>query len=371
MVDLQISALGSVQYWLHVVGMRLILCLLLVAFSIAESAAAQARTNADRSMQNWTDPDLGGAIVEGVAKEDFLWLRGSSRNVVRINRETGERAVVATEVVDLLSDGPHLWSLIAISANENVVRDLLDASLPERRISFRGDPIALFTTPGGPGVLTTANALLPTGSGWSRRRLAGAPDPYAHVSPLTGNSLFVGYNRGEWGGGLRRIDTSTGSISIVKEAGDTTCGSRLDPECAPVVGIISDELDKGCVLVGASLAHLSGRYGEVVRVCEDRITPVFADPMPVVPNSLVNRAGQTWPFDSLVVTDGGWVAVGQDRFALADGADVTMGDIPDLRAWAGLQVSDPYHGVIFVEAACCWGSDEFVQYRVVAIPIEP
>jgi len=352
--------------------MRSILVSVFMVLAMAGVADAQVRTDAGRlPLRDWLDPDLGGAIIEGVATQDSLWLRGASKNVVRFDRRSGERSVAATEVLDVLADGPHLWALVTLNANESVVRDLRDTAVPDRRVYFEGSPVALFATPNGPGVLTTTKALLPSGERWDRRRLAALLEPGAHVSALTGNTLFVGYNRGEWGGGLRRLDASTGTISIVKDPSDRTCGGRLDPECAPIVGIIPDVERSGCVLVGSSLAHLSTRYGEILRVCENRIALVFADPLPISPNSMIGRAGQTWPFDSLVETNDGWAAVGQDRFARTRGNAITMGDIPALRSWAGLQISDPLDGVIFVEAACCWGSDTFVRYRVVAIPVEP
>lgn len=353
-------------------GMRSILISVFVVLALAGVADAQVRTDAGRlPLRDWVDPNLGGSIVEGVATHDSLWLRGASKNVVRFDRRSGERSVAATDVLDVLPDGPHLWALVALNANESLVRDLWDTGLPARRVYFEGSPVALFATPNGPGVLTTTKALLPSGEHWDRRRLAALLEPGANVSALTANTLFVGYNKGEWGGGLRRVDTLTGTISIVKDPSSQTCSGRLDPECAPVVGIIPDTENAGCVLAGASLAHLSGRYGEVLRVCEDRITSVFSDQLPIVPNSIVNRPGQTWPFTSLVPTNDGWVAVGQNRFARARANAVTMNDIPALRSWAGLQISAPVDGVIFVEAACCWGSEASVQYQVVAIPVEP
>lgn len=352
--------------------MRSILISVFMALAMAGGADAQVRTDAGRlPLHDWRDPDLDGAIIEGVATQDSLWLRGASRKVVRFDRRSGDRLVAATEVLDVLVDGRHLWALVTLNANESVVRDLWDSALPDRLVYSEGSPVALFATPNGPGVLTTTKVLLPKGDQWDRRRLAAVLEPGAHVSALTGNSLFVGYNRGEWGGGLRRLDVSTGSISIVKEPSERICSGRLDPECAPLVGIIPDTKDVDCVLVGASLAHLGGRYGEVLQVCGDRIITVFSDPLPIVPNSIVNRPGQTWPFSSLVQTHDGWVAVGQDRFARSLGDTVTMDDIPVLRSWAGLQISEPFNGVIFVEAACCWGAETFVQYRVVAIPVQP
>jgi hypothetical protein len=350
--------------------MRSILLAALAFFMLAGQATSQERTNEERrGVRTWRDPDLGQALIEGAGTPRHLWIRGASGKVVRFDRETGERSVAAEDVIDILADGPHLWALIALNENESVVRDLRQPGAAERRIHFEGGPIALFATGAGPGVLTTTKALLPATTGWSRRLIAGSLDQPARVSALTGDALFVGYNKGEWGGGLRRVDISTGSVSFVREPGDDLCGGRLNPDCAPIVGIVSDQEREGCVLVGASLAHLSGRYGEVLRVCGGAITPVFADPLPVIPNSIEFRPGQTWPFDNLVGVKGGWVAVGQDRFARSANGVVAISDMPSLKAWAGLQVSDEIDDVIFVEGACCWGSESVIRYRVIAIPI--
>lgn len=350
--------------------MRFVLLTSLAALLLAGPALAQqGRDGERRSTVTWSDPDLGMALMEGVATPEHIWIRGHSGRVARFDRQTAERTVVAENVVDLLPDGGHLWALVALTENESVVRDLRQPDLAERRVSSQGSAVALFATEAGPGVLTTTKALVPSGTRWSRRLLAGAVDRHAHLSARTGDSLFVGYNRGEWGGGLRRINLSSGAVFIVREPGTDVCVGRLDPECSPVVGIVPDRQGADCVLVGASLAHLGGRYGEVLRVCGDVVSPVFAAALPVVPGSIGSLPGQTWPFDSLVATERGWVAVGQDRFARFDGGAVTMEDIPPLRPWAGLQVSEQIDDVIFVEAACCWGSINIVQYRMMAIPV--
>lgn len=356
----------------HARGMRLVFLPVVMALALVGIAQAQVRTDAERlPLHTWVDPDLGPSIIEGAATEDALWLRGSSKKVVRFDRQSGERSTTATGVVDVLLDGPHLWALIEVNANHSLVRDLWDESLPDLNIRFGGSPLALLPTPNGPGVLTTTTLWLPDSDRWERRPLAALMESGPSASGMAGDEVFVGYNRGEWGGGLRRLDATTGTIAFMKEQSDRTCGGRLDPECAPVVGLLADADNEGCVLVGASLAHMSTRYGEVLRVCNDDITLVFSDPLPVAPNSIVNRLGQTWPFTGLVKTEDGWVAVGQDRFARARASAVTVGEVPALRSWAGLQISEPADGIIFVEAACCWGSETHVQFRVVAIPVQP
>jgi len=348
--------------------MRLILIALLVLLGLAGQAVAQARPGPEaRPLGDWTDPDLGRAVIEGVATERFLWLRGASGNLVRFDRQTGERKVEAQGVIDILADGPQLWALSKTNQNEAVVKEVRRSVFADRRIYFEGDPVALFATGAEPGVVTNTQVLMPAGDGWSRHRLAATLDPHAHVSALIGDALLVGYNKGEWGGGLRRIDVFTGTVSFVRGAGDGLCGGLLNPECHPMVGIVPDAERVDCALVGASLAHLSGRYGEVLRVCRDTITRVFADTLPARSDSL--SPGGTWPFNSIVAVRDGWVAVGQDRYARSRHGTVAMAAVPPFLMWAGLRVSAPSDDVIFMESACCWGSASFIQYRVIAIPV--
>lgn len=349
-------------------------CLVIVLGLLATASAAQTVeqpvTEGPLSMTDqWVDPDLGQAIMEGAATGTSLWLRGASGKLVHFDLRTGERSVAAEGVLDILPDGHRLWALIEASPNQGIVRDVRAVEGADRTVYADGQLVALFQTPEGPGVLATERVLVPTGERWSRRLIAGQLERYGNVSPLIEGDLFVGYNKGEWGGGLRRLETSTGTVSIVQGSGARPCDTRLHPDCAPVVGVIADRQTPGCVLAGTSLAHLGLRRGEVVRVCGDQVSPVFSDPLPVVEGSLEFSPGQTWPFDGLVVTDDGWVATGQSRYARSRSGVVTMHEAPPLKLWSGLRLSEPVDGVIFVQAACCWGGENHVLRRLIAVPV--
>ena len=180
-------------------------------------------------------------------------------------------------------------------------------------------------------------------------------------------SLYLGLNGGEWGGGLRRIDLSTGAIAFVREPADDLCGGALNPDCSPVVGV-ADGGRAGCVIVGAGLAHLSGRMGRAFRVCGEVITPVFSSPIPAS-ESPFGRTDLTWTFYSLVETPDGWLAVSDGRYFRARGDTVQEGALPALEDWAGLRISQEQDGVLFVQGACCWGSETMILSSTLAIPV--
>lgn len=349
--------------------MRMILFALLTLLLAGRPAAGQEPERARTAATQWSDPDLGSHLWEGVATATDVWIRGSSK-VVRFDRQTGDRSVVAEDVIDILADGPHLWALVATGAHRAVVRDLRQpASTKNEERYLYGEPISLFRTPTGPGVLTTKSAILPGDLDTRPRQLVATLDVGGVVSDLADGALYVGYNRGEFGGGLRRIDLATGAISFVQDPIGDLCEGPLNANCSPVVGIVPDAQQAGCVLVGTSLAHMMLRTGEVFRVCGTNIQSVFAEPLPSRFGSLDHPPGQTWPFDSLIETPDGWVAVSQDRYARLRGRETAMHRMPGLHPWSGLRVSQPTDGLVFIEAACCWGGAGHVLSSVIAIPL--
>lgn len=339
-------------------------------FVLAILAAMLATTAA---AQQWSDAELGRVVVEGAADARHLWLRGEDGVLVRFDRQTGERTVLGRGFVDLMHDGDHLWAMSKAEGEPTIIlSDLRDAERPPISRYADGEPIGLFSSGGGlPGLLTSRHALRPEGDRWRESPLAAELQPYAHVAVGTDGRLYVGYNQGEWGGGLRRVDPAIGSIAFVSEASDELCGGQLNPECDPVVGVFPDSEQADCMIVGTSLAHMSGRMGQVLRICGDRITSVFSDPLPPTPGGF-NLPNQTWPFTGLVPTRDGWIAVSQDQYARSRSGSVEMRQTPTLKDWSGLRISDEQDGVLFVMAACCWGSgDQMTSHRLLAIPVEP
>lgn len=332
---------------------------LALALSLAPAAEAQ----------NWRDDDLGGAVRGGAATTEHLWLLGESGVVVRFDRSSGERVVAAGNVVDLLAEDGRLWALSTINKHAFGLRDLRSPDVEPARIGMNGAPISLFRTVDGVGVLTTDMVLVPAEDGWRRQWLPATLHPRGTVAANGHGSVYLGVNRGEWGGGLRRIDAATGAIAFVTERGEDLCGGVFNPECSPVVGVFPDPGDPACVIAGSGLAHLGLSHGLVARVCGDAITPLFSAPMPES-EGLFPLPGQDWPFHSLVETSGGWLAVSDGRYFRSRDGRVEEAPLPELAEWSGLRISGPVDGVIFVMSACCWGSlANPTLHRVLAIPV--
>lgn len=337
--------------------------LLLAILLLTVSSAAAA--------QDWRDPDLGQRIVEGVATRQTLWLRGQSGGVVRFDRATGERTVLATAVIDILPDGRHLWLLSGDKDGSSfVIRDLRAAEATPIPVGISGVPIALVRRPGAaPDVLATRSYSRRAGDRWNQTELAATLDPFALVATGASGAVYAGYNRGEFGGGLRRVDTDTGAVSFVSQPGDDLCGGALNPACEPVVGLFQDPQAPDCVIVGTGLSHMGISFGHVSRVCGSRISSVFVTPTPAEPDRWM-LGPQPWPLDALVETSDGWIALSRDRYFQSRRGQVEERPLPVFEDWAGLKLSREADGELFIVSACCWGNvDHPTLFSTLAIPV--
>lgn len=337
--------------------MRALILSILTALLAASPAAAQ----------RFDDPDLGQRVMEGVADADSIWLRGATGKVVRFDRQTGQREVLSDHAVDLMVDGASVWMLTWEPGGFSyTLTDLRLAPDTPRHRNGEGDAIGLFPT--GlelPGILTTERVV--SEAPW-RGHIAGAPRRYGHVTAARNGAVYIGYNRGEWGGGLRIIDPDNRSIAFVGSSEGTRCGGLLNPLCEPVVGAFNDPDSPDCVIVGGGLSHLSISFGRVYRVCGKDVSGVFETPRPATPDKWMFST-QTWPLSSLTQTEDGWVGVSRARYFRSRAGIVEEHPMPAFREWAGLQIGEEQDGVLMMVAACCWGSSLMELYDALAIPV--
>lgn len=341
------------------------------------------------SAQDWSDRDLGSAVREGYATADSIWLLGANGKVVRFARGSGEREVVAENVRDLLPAGDRLWVLTrAEDLATYVLRDLredipstptADRPDPRRRLyihpseTSEGDVLGIFAWPDQdrPAILARRAVIVPVDEGWKRRTIAATLGSGGLIATPDGRSVYVGSDHGEWGGGLRKVDLPSGDISFVTDRRDDLCGGAINPACEPVVGLFRDHSAPGCVIAGTGLSHMGSSFGRVYRVCGSDITPAYSTPSPARPDRWM-MAPRPWPLHALVETGDGWIGLSRDRYFVSRDGDVEERPMPEFRDWAGIRVSEEREGVLFLVAACCWGSSANpTLYHALALPVGP
>lgn len=319
--------------------------LLLLLAVLASPAWAQSGGARDSG-----DPDLGLFIREGAADEHYLWLLGQTGSVLQIDRRTGERTVVARDVTDILAEQGRVWALVAYQRPEWAVRlpgdmaGLQDLTRPGTQlvtIYSVGAPIALFAMGlDRPGVLTGEAVLMPEGGRWSRTSLAATIPGFATAAHDGEDTVYVGYNLGEWGGGLRRIDLATGAIQFVSA---TAAGHRL--QSASIIALAPDHGRPGCIIVVEGLQHLGLRRGSVSRLCGDQVEELLVRERSMV----LPVEGDADGIDGFLVSSDGWIVVHGDGYTRSRGERLEVHNIPPLdQTFGGVRMSLEADGVIFI-----------------------
>lgn len=150
----------------------------------------------------------------------------------------------------------------------------------------------------------------------------------------TPNELFVGFNAGEWGGGLRRIDRRSGQISVVeRNSSRALCGGPLNTDCDPVNGIAGVPWKPGCVAVAVGLVHLAP-HGRLVEVCGDQVQELYERPYKT------ERLQSTVAFFGLVRKDDTLWAIGIDGLhGLGPDGKAQVMSLPRFKDYEGIGIS--------------------------------
>lgn len=314
--------------------MRIIVLLLLILFS-AGSAAAQNVPSPP------SDPVLGARLVEGVATADRLWLRNATGAVVVFDRSDGERRIVVEQgAADLLRDSGRTLVLQSDGGTPNrfLVRDAeANQSLTP---SLRADALGLLRV-GPDWVIVTQDALYRSDGGqWHRQAIEGFGRHFGVMTMAStpDGSIYIGFNQGEWGGGLWRIAPGSSRLVEVRKVDDNPCDGPLAAECDPITGLVPDVDHAECLLASIGLSHMLS-HGRVMRVCGDEATLVFSRELDGPPDSIGVLSHSTWPLFGLAPTPDGWFAIAPGKVFVSGGGEVETSDMPEAEPFAGIQLS--------------------------------
>lgn len=88
------------------------------------------------------------------------------------------------------------------------------------------------------------------------------------VASPDGKYLYVGSDRGEWGGDVEKIEVASGRVTLHKMT-------------APVTSILTDPTAEDCIILSTGLSHLNLRRGEIGRLCGSTYTTLFKQPLKI------------------------------------------------------------------------------------------
>jgi hypothetical protein len=320
------------------------------------------------------DPVLGDRITGGVVFEGKLWLRGAiisredvSGGLVSLNlADESRRVQFERGVLDIKKADHDLWVMRRTSLADrefvlSVWRKDKFEDLAMFSSSKKDEPIALVNTARGPTVLCmqTIRMLAADDRTWKLVKLKGKLRGGFQVtvaSPLSGNSIYVGFNTGEWGGGLQRVDLRTGVVTNVeRRETKELCAGPLNSDCDPVTGVIPDPRNKDCVLATVGLVHMLS-HGWILRVCGENVSLVF-EKSEMVDDFRGGKMKMTEAFFGLVSAEyGGFWGINSEalyRFG-ADGNIKEEHALPKLKRLSGFLINRELPGVIVLGTDANW-----------------
>lgn len=255
------------------IGRQMLLRFMLLAIFALALSGCQA-TEPQRSDQEsfltadgrlWILSDAG--VLSSIAEGDDQWRKEPLPEPVLDACTLGGQLLVATG-----EDGDvGQWMLRRRTGTEwPVLATIAKTNGYLRALDCASDKITVFTT---------RRLIEIEGSGRHEVALSGELNR-GRLSAIYGTPayLFVGFNAGEWGGGLQRIDRQTGAIAAVQKVGPRgLCDGPLNTDCDPVNGIAAEPWDPECVAVAIGLVHFDP-HGRIVEVCGDRIERLYYKP---------------------------------------------------------------------------------------------
>jgi hypothetical protein len=299
------------------------------------------------------DPLLGARVIDGAASKARLWLRNAKGAVVVFDRATGARTVVAEEgVLDLLRTGGVTVALKG-DAEGTAVVDLETGKRLTPAVKVEDGSLLRI---GRDWVVFGKDAVLRSDGGpWRREAFEGpGGGGRGSVEAADDGTIYVGFNQGEWGGGLSRLAPGSSRVTGVSRIdGGGLCDGPLNPRCDPVTGVIKDTTRPDCVLAAVGLSHGGLSHGRVLSVCGDKVEVVFSEKVGGYPKSIQVFAGATLPLFGLAASPGGWAAVTYGRLIVARDGETTVTALPPLKPWNGLMLAET-DGVILTLSDMNW-----------------
>jgi hypothetical protein len=236
------------------------------------------------------EPGQEAFLTHAVWAEQRLWVLSDAGDLSSIagpgfrgpawdGQDTRRAEVLPEPVLSLCKHGGHPLILTGSEVNSAwTLRQRGDVSWQDAAtIEREGDGLlAMDCAADRITLLTTRRLISLVGAERSTVALSGTlTGGLINATYATPDQFFVGINRGEWGGGLRRIDRRTGEVTVVeRNASGALCGGPLNTQCDPVTGIVALPWKPDCVAVAIGLVHFTPR-GRVVEVCGDEVRPLY------------------------------------------------------------------------------------------------
>jgi hypothetical protein len=308
------------------------------------------------------------SIVKAVSGDNGdVWLLGEDGSIFTIEeRVENHSAIALPERAQDLCEGS---TPVALTTSGNastgwMVRRWRNGKWTAfARIVPEGDEVVGLACDGNDVALLTSKRLIQIDANGERVvKLSGDLHPALVNSTLlsTPEAIYLGQNKGEWGGGLSRIDRRNGRIAAVESnVSNTLCGGPLNGGCDPVNGLVRDPWKPGCIIASIGLVHMAP-HGRIVEVCGTNVRRLYFRVHPEAIKyegaaaSKPQGDGDDEPFSTEafygIVARGNdvWVAGTAGLYHFTSTSDPKISDIPPFHSIAGIRLSKAVPGLTLI-----------------------
>jgi hypothetical protein len=261
-------------------------------------------------------------VIRAVFANDRLWLLHLDGSLVSLDPDSAKPEAVAStgKVIEICKSANILTAFVGDSRGAWTLQQYSsDRWVVGTKFPTDGDTLVAVDC-GGEGVITlvTNRRLLKVQSGTvhALKLTQELQPPLINGTALmTRDAVWVGFNSGEWGGGLRRIDRIDGQVTnIERNQSGELCGGPLNTSCDPINGIAVSPWKPACVVAAAGLVHI-GAHGRIVEVCGKDVRRLYFKPLgPQPPRGTLDdgEPSKTVAFFGLAHDDHALWAIGID-----------------------------------------------------------
>lgn len=167
---------------------------------------------------------------------------------------------------------------------------------------------------------------------------------------VNGDSVWIGFNIGEWGGGLKRISRRHGTVeTIEKKNRPALCAGPLNSSCDPVTGIVQSPSNSKCIIASIGLLHMSS-HGRIIEVCGSKVRQLYSKSLETNLPATADTDDHfnTTAFFGVARSAGTVWAVGNDGVYRFEGAEPTFTKLPAFEERAGYRISFAIPGLILL-----------------------
>ena len=246
-----------------------ILCLIFVGLFM--TACVEPKTSSEASRND-------AAIKRTAYIEDRLWLLDDQGSLFSLaETDTAPRTEsLSGRVFDVCTHDGKLLALTGDEAGPQVSLHQREGGVWKQIRTLDGGKDKLFT------LTCSSNTVMLVGGSRAVELVAdGEPVSVSFAKALWPavvyrhkDQLYVGEDKGEWGGGLHRVDLRSGAVTTLGEVKEEPSDGLLNPECEVITGIVEMPGQPDCIAVASGLMHMSGS-GRLYRICHDQVSILY------------------------------------------------------------------------------------------------